>query len=68
MLYQKGHNITSIYAPKDNGGGSYSIKKITTVYRYSKKLWEAITSCFGKGFWINTESWTNNEGWANNVK
>jgi hypothetical protein len=24
-----------------------------------------IQSCFGAGFWSNTEGWTNDEGWSN---
>lgn len=41
---------------------------IATIYRGSKLLWEAIRSCFGKGFWNNKYSWNNDDGWKNNTK
>lgn len=40
-------------------------KIIASVYKGSKLIWEAIRSCFGKGFWANEETWNNNEGWIN---
>lgn len=28
-------------------------------------IWEAIKSCFGKGWWINHKEWDNKDGWSN---
>lgn len=41
-------------------------KKIVIAVRIGKKLiWEAINSCFGKGFWINEKPWNNSDAWRN---
>lgn len=45
---------------------SFGNKVITAVYKGTKLVWEAIRSCFGKGFWINTYSWDNEDSWKNN--
>lgn len=44
----------------------YGDKAIATVYKGAKLVWEAINSCFGKGFWINTKPWSDKDGWKNN--
>lgn len=56
MLYIKGKEITQVFK------GS---KIITAIYKGSKLVWEAINSCFGKGYWINNKPWNNNDGWKN---
>lgn len=33
-------------------------KGVITIYEY-------ITSCFGKGFWVNSKEWGNKDGWKN---
>lgn len=40
-------------------------KTIVSIYKGTKLLWEAINSCFGKGFWINIKPWNNKDGWKN---
>lgn len=64
MLRVKEKEITTIYAPKpiDNG---FEAKSINVVYRYGKIIWQAISSCFGKGYWINDKPWVNTDGWKN---
>lgn len=29
------------------------------------KLWEAISSCFGSGWWRSEDSWSNDDSWVN---
>ena len=41
-------------------------RAIAAVYKGTRLVWEAIRSCFGKGFWINTYSWDNADSWKNN--
>lgn len=41
-------------------------KAIATIYQGSKLVWEAIRSCFGKGFWVNEQPWSNDDAWKNN--
>lgn len=43
----------------------YGKKQISAVYRGLHLVWQAIRSCFGSGFWINTSPWKNDEGWKN---
>lgn len=33
-----------------------------------KTVFEAISSCFGLGYWRNEKGWLNQEGWRNNKK
>lgn len=28
-------------------------------------IWQAIRSCFGRGFWANDKSWSNTDGFRN---
>ncbi|MCS3176964.1 MFS transporter [Candidatus Bacteroides intestinigallinarum] len=56
MIYKNGKEVTSIF--KEN-------RPIAIVYKGSRLVWEAINSCFGKGFWVNVKPWNNNEGWKN---
>lgn len=49
MLRVKKKDITAIYAPIPVDGGFLG-KTVTVVYRYGKIIWQAITSCFGRGF------------------
>lgn len=55
--YFKDKEITSVY---------YGKKAIAAIYKGAVLVWEAIRSCFGKGFWINAYSWNNEDGWKNN--
>lgn len=33
---------------------------------YGKVLvWQAVRSCFGKGYWINDNPWDNDDAWEN---
>lgn len=41
-------------------------RPIGAIYKGSKLVWQAIRSCFGKGFWNNEKPWNNEEGWKNN--
>lgn len=45
---------------------NYGKKAIAAIYKGAVLVWEAIRSCFGKGFWINSHSWNNKDGWKNN--
>lgn len=56
MIYKDGKEITAIFL-----GG----KVISSVYQGTKLVWQAIRSCFGSGFWVNTKPWLSNEGWKN---
>lgn len=43
----------------------YGTKTISAVYYGAKLVWEAITSCFGSGMWLNLRAWKNTDGWKN---
>lgn len=55
MIYNKGREITEIYQGN---------KTIKAVYKGAQLVWQAVRSCFGKGFWINEKPWNNQEGWS----
>ena len=54
---------------------TFNSKEISTIYINNKSIveirknliivWQAIKSCFGKGFWINNKPWSNKDGWKN---
>lgn len=56
-IFKKDKEITSI---------NYGTLAISSVYQGAKLIWEAIRSCFGKGFWVNDSSWNNEDAWRNN--
>lgn len=56
MIFKNNKEIESLYK------GSTTISE---VYRGAVLLWQAIKSCFGKGFWINEKEWNNTDGWRN---
>lgn len=59
MIYINEKEITAIFIARCT---------ISTVYKGTVLVWEAINSCFGKGFWINEKSWSNEDGWKNKIK
>jgi len=59
MIYKNGKEITAIFIVG---------RTISAVYKGTVLVWEAINSCFGKGFWINEKSWSNEDGWKNKIK
>lgn len=56
--YIKGREIAAVYM-KD--------KAIAAIYDGARLVWEAVSSCFGKGFWMSPLPWSNEEGWKNNT-
>ena len=56
MIYRNGHEVTDIRRGE---------RPISAVYRGVRLVWEAIKSCFGKGFWVNNAPWVNGDGWRN---
>ncbi|MCM1219917.1 MAG: hypothetical protein NC548_36050 [Lachnospiraceae bacterium] len=50
--------------------GRYSINKewVAVLYRGVKngaeKIWEAISSCFGSGWWREEDSWSDEDSWV----
>lgn len=56
MLYKNKKEISAVY---------YGSKVITAIYKGTKLVWQAIRSCFGKGFWDNNKPWDNSDSWKN---
>jgi hypothetical protein len=57
MINNKNKNITEV---------KIGDKIITYIYHKMKLIYEAISSCFGKGFWVNNSPFNNNDAWKNN--
>ena len=30
-----------------------------------RNVWQAVRSCFGRGFWLNDRGWINEDKWSN---
>ncbi len=43
----------------------YGAKAVSAVYYGARVVWEAVSSCFGAGMWINTRPWSNTDAWRN---
>lgn len=56
-IFLKDKEITAVY---------YGERAIAAVYKGAKLVWEAIRSCFGKGFWVDAYPWDNGDAWQNN--
>lgn len=46
---------------------NHGSRVVSSVYHGARLIWEAIRSCFGKGFWVNASSWNNSDVWKNNA-
>lgn len=57
-IFKKDKEITSI---------NYGTRAVTAVYQGARLIWEAVRSCFGKGYWVNESSWNNEDAWKNNA-
>ena len=56
-----------IHLDKNSISGIYvSGKSIKSIYRGTLLLWEAVRSCFGKGFWLSEKPWSNDDAWKTN--
>ena len=44
---------------------AFGSKALSYIYYGSKLVWQAIRSCFGKGFWVNDKPWANDDAWKN---
>lgn len=42
-----------------------SNKAVAYIYYGAALVYQAIRSCFGRGFWINAKPWINNDAWKN---
>lgn len=65
MIYKEGTRlpVTEIHG-KDSEG---VIRTISAVYNgYGRLIWQAVRSCFGRGYWINNKPWLNTDAWKNN--
>lgn len=57
-IFKDGKEITGIYVGQ---------RVITAAYKGARLVWEAIRSCFGKGFWVNSYPWDNKDSWKNTI-
>lgn len=54
MIYFHGKEISAIYVGK---------RAISAVYKGTRLVWEAISSCFGAGYWQSAKPWKRSDGW-----
>lgn len=56
MIRFNEHDVSAVH---------FGNKVISAIYIGSVLAWQAIRSCFGSGYWINTSPWKPDEGWKN---
>lgn len=81
MIYRKKTQSSDVsqlqaryYVTENSDTGELEVLDIRYVYHaivedgktIGKLVWQAISSCFGAGYWINEYAWKNNDGWKNN--
>ena len=42
-------------------------KFITSIYKGTKIVWEAIKGCFSKGYWLDANQWNDEDAWKDNI-
>lgn len=42
----------------------YGARAIAAVYYGTKAVWEAISSCFGAGYWDDDKPWNDDDAWS----
>lgn len=60
MKYKNGKELVGKHL---NGNTCVYIYKI--VKNKVVLIWEAVRSCFGRGFWVNNKPWSNKDYWKN---
>lgn len=57
MIIKNGKEVIEYY---------YGKTPLIEMYRGKYLVWQAIRSCFGMGYWINSKPWINTDVWKNN--
>lgn len=59
-IWENGHEVTSIHEE------GHDVQEIWQYINGAwRNVWQAIRSCFGRGFWNNQKPWRNEDGWKN---
>ncbi len=40
-------------------------RPVQALYRGAVKIWEAVSSCFGSGWWRSDKPWKDGDAWKN---
>lgn len=56
MIYKDGKELAARYVGR---------KAVSAVYYGARLVWEAISSCFGAGYWDNDRPWSGDDAWNN---
>jgi len=54
MIRTGDKEITAIYVGR---------KVMTAVYAGARLVWQAVSSCFGAGYWQREKRWSRSDGW-----
>lgn len=54
MIYIGKKEITGIYVGR---------RIVTAVYVGTRLVWQAVSSCFGAGYWQREKRWKRGDGW-----
>lgn len=64
MLYEGSSKFGRVVVGKEFAASLWrGIKQGVTIG--AEKIWEAISSCFGSGWWRSDDSWSNEDSWLN---
>lgn len=56
MIYKNGKEVTAV---------SLGTIAMQAIYHGAVLVWQAISSCFGGGYWSGANAWSNTDGWKN---
>lgn len=57
-LHKQGEDITAIHKRH-----KHKWRSIVAVHKGLRLVWEAVRSCYGKGYWIQEKPWVNDDIW-----
>lgn len=47
-------------------GSDGKLHPISLLYLGAHKIWQAVSSCFGSGYWRQEQPWKDTDAWRNN--
>ncbi len=56
MIYKDGKELAARYVGR---------RAVSAVYYGARLVWEAISSCFGAGYWDDDRPWSDDDAWNN---
>lgn len=54
MIFKNNKELSTIYLGE---------KPLVAIYKGARMIWQAVRSCFGRGYWIGSKPWIGTDKW-----